>query len=62
MEEYYYLVVKCTPLNDQYETDATRAPVLITTDTDPYSGEGYEIYYINPENGELILIKDYWEG
>lgn len=62
MEQYYYLVVKCTPLNDQYETDAAREPILITTDTDPYSGEGYEIYYINPENGELILIKDYWEG
>lgn len=62
MEEYYYLVVKCAPLDDQWETDAAREPILITTDTDPYSGEGYEIYYINPENGELILIKDYWEG
>ncbi len=61
MEEYYYLVVKCTPLGDQWETDAAREPILITTNTDPYSGEGYEIYYINPENGELILIKDYWE-
>lgn len=38
MKQNYYLVVKCTPLNDQWETDAAREPILITTNTDPYDG------------------------
>lgn len=61
MEQDYYLVVKCTPLNDQYETDAAREPVIITTNTAPYNGEGYEVYFINPDDGTLTLAKGFWE-
>lgn len=28
MKQNYYLVVKCTPLDDQWETDAAREPTL----------------------------------
>ena len=27
MKQNYYLVVKCTPLDDQWETDAAREPI-----------------------------------
>lgn len=60
MKQNSFLVVKCTPLNDQYETDAHREPLCITADTASYEGEGYEIYQIK-ENGTLELIKEYWE-
>ena len=35
-------------------------PILITTNTDPYDGYGYEIYHINPD-GTLTLEKYYEE-
>ena len=62
MEQNYYLVVKCTPLDDQYETDAAREPILITTESvsDPYDGVGYEIYHIETD-GTLTLEKECWE-
>ena len=60
MKQNYYLVVKCIPLNDQYETEAAREPLCITTDLVSYEGEGYEVYQIN-EDGKLELIKEYWE-
>ena len=60
MKQNYYLVVKCTPLDDQYETDAAKEPLCITTDIDSYEGEGYEVYQIK-EGGTLELIKEYWE-
>lgn len=60
MKQNYYLVVKCTPLDDQWEIDAAREPILITTNTDPYDGYGYEIYHINPD-GTLTLEKYYEE-
>lgn len=60
MEQYYYLVVKCTPLTDQYETDAHREPLCITADLVSYEGEGYEVYQIK-EDGTLELVKEYWE-
>ena len=60
MEQNYYLVVKCTPLDDQWETDAAREPILITTNTDPYDGVGYEIYHIETD-GTLTLEKECWE-
>lgn len=56
MKQNYYLVVKCTPLGDH----AAREPILITTNTDPYDGYGYEIYHINPD-GTLTLEKYYEE-
>ena len=60
MEQNYYLIVKCYELNDQWETDANRVSLLITTNTDPYDGYGYEIYHINPD-GTLTLEKYYEE-
>lgn len=60
MEQNYYLVVKCKALDDQWETDAAREPILITDNTDPYDGYGYEIYHINSD-GTLTLEKDYEE-
>lgn len=60
MEQYYCLVVKCTPLNDQYETDAHREPLCITADITSYEGEGYEVYQIK-KDGTLEQIKEYWE-
>lgn len=62
MEQNYYLVVKCTPLDDQWETDAAREPILITTESgsDLYDGVGYEIYHIETD-GTLTLEKECWE-
>ena len=60
MKQNYYLVVRCTPLDDQWETDAAREPLCITADITSYEGEWYEIYQIN-EDGTLELIKEYWE-
>lgn len=56
----YYLVVAATPLADDWETDAEREPLCITTNTDPYDGEGYEVYQIKSD-GTLEQIKEYWE-
>lgn len=62
MEQNYYLVVKCTPLDDPWETDAAREPILITTESgsDAYDGVGYEIYHIETD-GTLTLEKYHWE-
>ena len=62
MKQNYYLIVKCTPLDDQWETDAAREPILITTESrsDAYDGVGYEIYHIETD-GTLTLEKYYWE-
>ena len=62
MEQNYYLIVKCTPLDDQWETDAAREPILITTESgsDVYDGVGYEIYHIETD-GTLTLEKECWE-
>ena len=62
MEQNYYLIVKCTPLDDQWETDAAREPILITTESgsDLYDGVGYEIYHIETD-GTLTLEKECWE-
>lgn len=43
-----YLIVKSEPLNDQYECEADRTPILITENSDlaaNYLDKGYEIYY-----------------
>ena len=62
MEQNYYLVVKCTPLDDQWETDPAREPILITTESgsDAYDGVGYEIYHIETD-GTLTLENECWE-
>lgn len=60
MEQNYYLVIKVTPIDDQWETDADRIPLCITTILDSYEGEGYEVYQI-AKDGTLEQIKEYWE-
>lgn len=60
MEYKTCLIVKCTPLDDQWETDADRIPLCIVGDTTPYEGEGYEIYGIM-KDGTLTQLKEYWE-
>lgn len=60
MKQNYCLVVRCTSLDDQWETDAAREPLCITADITSYEGEGYEVYQIK-EDGTLELIKEYWE-
>ena len=34
-----YLVVKCEPLNDQYECEYDRTPICVTTDYSKYNQE-----------------------
>lgn len=61
----YCLIVKCTPLDDQYECDADRIPLFICTETEAIeiygSKFGYEIYSIRAD-GMLKLEKEYGEG
>ena len=53
------LIVKCVPLNDQWECDADRIPMFITDDwkrdAPDYTFEVWEI----KENYTLELIRDY---
>lgn len=52
-----YLVVKCEPLNDQYECDADRTPICVTNDYSKYNNEEYEIYAIYKDN-RIKLIRE----
>ena len=45
MKQNYYLVVKCIPLNEQYETEAAREPLCITADLVSYEGSGESGYH-----------------
>lgn len=54
-----YLIIKCKPLNDQYECDADRTPLKITDDYSEFNKNGYEIWEI-VEDGNLTRIKE-WE-
>jgi hypothetical protein len=52
-----YLIVRCTPLDDQFECDAERIPLCIVTDYSQY-GFGYEVWE-RKEDNSLEKIKDY---
>ena len=52
-----YLIVQCTPLDDQFECDAERIPLCIVTDYSQY-GFGYEVWERKDDNS-LEKIKDY---
>lgn len=52
-----YLIVQCTPLDDQYECDAKRIPLCMVTDYSQY-GFGYEVWERKDDNS-LEKIKDY---
>lgn len=53
-----YLIVKCEELGDQWECDADRTPICITSNYHPYNRIGYEFWKILP-NGECELVKYY---
>lgn len=52
-----YLIVQCTPLDDQFECDAKRIPLCIVTDHSQY-GFGYEVWERKDDNS-LEKIKGY---
>lgn len=63
MEQDYYLIVKCTFVDNDYdEEEPVREPILITTESEsgPWDGVGYEIYHIETD-GMLTLEKECWE-
>ena len=58
-----YVIVKCTELNDQYECDADRTPILVLTKTNSdglkkFQRYGYEIY-VTSRDGSLRRIQEY---
>lgn len=64
MEQNYYLIVKCTFVDADYdEEEPVREPILITTENEsgPWDGVGYEIYHIESD-GMLTLEKECWEN
>ena len=51
MKNKKYLIVKCEPLNDQYECDANRIPLcLVDNYTEYFSRNEYEIYELQNNN------------
>ena len=61
----YCLIVKCVPLDDQYECEADKTPLFICTEAEAIKNYGdkfgYEIYSIRAD-GLLKLEKEYDEG
>ena len=61
----YCLIVKCVPLDDQYECEADKTPLFICPEAEAierYGDKfGYEIYSIRTD-GMLKLKKEYDEG
>jgi hypothetical protein len=56
---YKYLIIECEELDDQWECDATRTPLLMTNDISKWEHRmGYEIYEVC-SNGALKLVKGY---
>ena len=53
-----YLIVRCYPLNDQYECDADRMPICVTDDYSQYDDDStYEIYAIY-NDGRIKMIRE----
>lgn len=55
-----YLIIKCDELGDQFECDADRTPLCITTNYSKY-GLGYEVWEKQTDNS-FKRIKDYDEA
>ena len=58
------LVVRATPLNDDWETDADRNPLCVISEEEAirdFWKYGYEIYTIRKSDGNLTQIKEWWE-
>lgn len=55
-----YLIVKCEPLDDQYECDANRIPLCITEDWKSIVPEcEFEVYEINEDGNISKRIKEW---
>lgn len=55
-----FLITKCIPLDDPFECDVDRNPLIITKDCSVYNKFGYEIYKIR-NDGRLFCIKT-WDN
>lgn len=55
-----YLIIKCNPLDDQYECDADRTPLKVVDDYSEFDKKGYEVYEI-ANDGSLTCIRDWYE-
>ena len=58
-----YVIVKCRELNDQWECDADRTPMLVLIDVEldrleEFKCYGYEVYVASAD-GTLEIIQDY---
>jgi hypothetical protein len=56
-----FLIMKCEPLNDQWECDADRTPLCVVQKNNipkKYQKYGYEIYEIFP-NGSITQRTNY---
>lgn len=54
------VVVRCKPLDDQWECEFERTLVCLTTQENAnrsYKGRNYEHYAVMP-NGRLVLVKE----
>ena len=52
-----YLIVKCVPLDDQWECDYDRTPICVTNDYSKYEHEEYEVYAIY-KDGRIKLHRE----
>jgi hypothetical protein len=61
-ENMRYLIIKCTPLSDQYETDCDRVPIGMTHNWKLYQNSYpyIEVWELK-ENGYFELIKN-WDN
>ena len=58
------LVIKSTPVSDDWETDADRIPLCVISQDEAiksFWAYGYEIYTIRKSDGNLTRIKEWWE-
>lgn len=58
------LIVQAIPLSDDWETDADRILLCIIPEEEALKTfwiEGYEIHAIRRHDGNLLLIKEWWE-
>ena len=58
------LVVKSTPISDDWETDADRIPLCVISQDEAMKNfwkYGYEIYTIRKSDGNLTCIKEWWK-
>ena len=58
------LIIKSTPISDDWETDADRIPLCVISQDEAmksFWAYGYEIYTIRKSDGNLTRIKEWWE-